>query len=484
MKFFFMRIQSIISCWGVVLLALLGACAGEGIGENSDADQPGAFGIEASFPMCQPDSLFIYTIEGFRPMKLAGGAIDKAGEQAEIDFGGNLPAPGFYLVGQAPNNLITVLLGTGETVSLSGNCNNLRQHGKVNSPLNDAFNRLNQRFSQLSQARATQNQRFLQALQTGNQAVAGQALQAVNQVYAQQQALVDSLQTAQPVLGKAFVANLMPVFDPNHNPEGYSNQVAHLGGEYMSQVDFSDPAYTYIPFATENLRGYVQALFNGQLPAGQAQMYLDSLLARMSAGEKLHQNALATVIQTLDQVRNPAFIDYAQAYQERYQPDAEISQYLASRMQVFEEAREAEKLLGVGAVPPEISLPTPTGKTFKLSDLRGKVVLLDFWASWCKPCRMENPNVVRVYQKYKDQGFDILSVSLDRTEQAWKQAIVQDNMDWHHVSDLKFWQSEAAKDYRVTSIPATFLLDREGRIIAKNLRGPALEAKLAEVLGG
>ena len=137
--------------------------------------------------------------------------------------------------------------------------------------------------------------------------------------------------------------------------------------------------------------------------------------------------------------------------------------------------------LEIGGQAPEIALNSPDGKEIKLSSLQGKVVLIDFWASWCRPCRQENPNVVRMYQKYNDKGFEVYSVSLDNNGDRWKAAIVQDGLTWTHVSDLKGWKSSAAALYQVSGIPKTFLLDRKGRIIAKDLRGPALEAKLAEI---
>jgi len=138
----------------------------------------------------------------------------------------------------------------------------------------------------------------------------------------------------------------------------------------------------------------------------------------------------------------------------------------------------------VGSKAPDITLSDTTGKAVPLSSLRGKYVLIDFWASWCGPCRAENPNVVRMYNKFKDKGFAIYSVSLDRPgdREKWVRAIRNDNLTWTHVSDLKFWQSEAAQQYGVQAIPATFLLDKDGTIIAKNLRGEALEQKLDEVL--
>ena len=142
------------------------------------------------------------------------------------------------------------------------------------------------------------------------------------------------------------------------------------------------------------------------------------------------------------------------------------------------------KGVSVGALAPDISLSDTTGNPVALSSLRGKYVLLDFWASWCGPCRQENPNVVRMYNKFKDKGFAIYSVSLDQAKANWTKAIRNDNLTWTHVSDLKFWQSAAAQQYGVQAIPATFLLDKDGKIIAKNLRGDALEQKLEEILKG
>jgi len=139
--------------------------------------------------------------------------------------------------------------------------------------------------------------------------------------------------------------------------------------------------------------------------------------------------------------------------------------------------------LGPGRMAPEIAMKNPDGQELKLSSLRGKVVLLDFWASWCRPCRMENPNVVKLYQQYHEKGFDIYSVSLDRKREDWLRAIQQDGLVWtNHVSDLNGWTSSGGATYGVTSIPATVLIDRDGRIIARNLRGSELAAKLKELL--
>lgn len=139
----------------------------------------------------------------------------------------------------------------------------------------------------------------------------------------------------------------------------------------------------------------------------------------------------------------------------------------------------------VGSKAPEFSAPTPEGNELALNDALGKVTLVDFWASWCKPCRVENPNIVEVYKKYHDQGFNIIQVSLDRPGQKdkWIQAIEDDNLGaWNHVSNLMFWQDPVAVDYDIRAIPAAFLLDENGKIIAKDLRGNALGQKVGEVL--
>lgn len=141
------------------------------------------------------------------------------------------------------------------------------------------------------------------------------------------------------------------------------------------------------------------------------------------------------------------------------------------------------RTLAIGQEAPEITLPNPDGQMISLSSLRGNVVMIDFWAAWCRPCRMENPNVVKAYKKYHDKGFEVFGVSLDRNKEDWVDAIEKDGLVWNHVSDLQYFNSEAARLYNINAIPATYLIDREGKIIAKNLRGKALEEKLAEIFG-
>ena len=160
----------------------------------------------------------------------------------------------------------------------------------------------------------------------------------------------------------------------------------------------------------------------------------------------------------------------------------DVAKRIFKNIEALKEKEERGKSTEVGAKAPNFSAPTPTGEQLALNDALGKVTLVDFWAAWCRPCRAENPNVVAVYKKYHDKGLNIIGVSLDRKAEDWKKAIADDGLTWNHVSHVQYFNDPIAKLYNVDAIPAAFLLDENGIIVAKNLRGPALEQKVAELL--
>ena len=136
----------------------------------------------------------------------------------------------------------------------------------------------------------------------------------------------------------------------------------------------------------------------------------------------------------------------------------------------------------IGGTAPDFSAPTPEGATLSLAQAKGKVTIVEFWAAWCKPCRIENPNLVATYNKYHEKGLNIIAVSLDRNGEDWKKAIADDKLTWNHVSNLMFWQDPVAKLYNVRAIPASFILDENGKIVARDLRGEELDSKIGELL--
>lgn len=308
------------------------------------------------------------------------------------------------------------------------------------------------------------------------------------------------------------------------------------------EIDFSEVDQPHLSFLTVNgLNGNVMYIAENETI--NFEIYKDSLMASKVSGGKeneafqkyvsqikdLSKNAMALRGQMREEMSNSGDMSRMSYYQQkedslrekdlqfkkeliRENPDSFVSSLVLTDMQSMsvpnEVVREHYNMLSeevkqtsfakavkenmdkagavdIGSKAPEFSGPNPEGEEISLSESLGKLTLIDFWAAWCRPCRVENPNIVNVYNKYHDKGFNVIGVSLDREDQRdrWLQAIKEDNLTWTQISHLQFWQEPIAQLYNVRAIPAAFLLDENGVIVAKNLRGEDLENKVKELLG-
>ena len=264
----------------------------------------------------------------------------------------------------------------------------------------------------------------------------------------------------------------------NRRLQGTINKLMGLNETYMQNQASPD-----LPSVVESLDSLAQTYLNEMNVYTKS--YIDNNLKSLVSLVALYQQ-VAPSVYVLHPSKDLRYFVKVDSSLSLLYPDYEPVKSLHEQVQEFlsnnGSAGSPAPASGQGAEAPEISLPTPKGDTIKLSSTRGSVVLLDFWAAWCAPCRQENPNLVKAYDLYHSKGFQIYQVSLDKTKEAWIKGIQDDRLErWIHVSDIKYWKSVVVPLYSIESIPANFLLDREGRIIATNLRGEMLQTKLAEL---
>lgn len=242
--------------------------------------------------------------------------------------------------------------------------------------------------------------------------------------------------------------------------------------KYTSKKDSLEKEYSSLRQSPDASKADAEALVKAYQKVSSKQK---ELIIRMLLNNKKKLTGLMFINQLKIKDDFDVMKKYASAIYEEY-PENRFVKNLYQKV-------KTEAATAIGNQAPAIKLPTPEGDSMALSGLRGKVVLIDFWASWCGPCRKENPKMVEIYQKYKSDGFEIFGVSLDRKRESWLKAIKADSLTWSHVSDLKGWKTAVKEPYNVGAIPYTVLVDREGKIIAKGLRGDKLEAKLVEIFG-
>ncbi|MCX7607068.1 MAG: AhpC/TSA family protein [Bacteroidia bacterium] len=393
------------------------------------------------------DSLYLFRWEAGRWDKVASAKV----EGGKFAFKGAIP-PGIYLWGLSPQEGDIVWLDGKETPLLKGEANQLFQtYTYEKSPRNERLVRFRREVSAIYQSlgQSPSTQSPLQARIDSLLQEAEKSGHPILLLYAH---LFRMPATPSPAGStRASWEGLVQAFWKNFPwTHPYAAQLPETFGRFQN---FWQNALAFLP--EDSVIAYATDWISGMPPSLQRNAWMSLL----DAGQRFQRTDVMVYA-------GERFIQVAPSDPRNPQ----IQQFI-----------QAEGALRKGQPAPEIALPDPEGKVRRLSELKGKWVLIDFWASWCRPCRMENPNVVRLYEKYHSRGFEILGVSLDQNRDAWLQAIQHDRLTWLHVSDLKGWQSAGAQLYRVSGIPFTVLVDPEGRIAAKGLRGIALEQRLKEI---
>ncbi|MFM8449751.1 MAG: peroxiredoxin family protein [Haliscomenobacter sp.] len=414
-------------------------------------------------------SLALYSFDGFSFRQIDRQSAAMAKLQV-FEFSVPASAPRFYYVGPTAEDVRPVILGEDKQVVVKGSCSQMRVAAVSGSRMNQEYDVLKERIESLN----TQSGQLLRSYAYAEDEAQKKSFQGqMKSVDTEKLGLLDSLQKANAFLYRVMTLNTYLSF-PN-NSGNYSSEIEYFANEFLRFPDFRDPGYDGLPWVYEVLSTYTQTLAGVGIADADMDTLLTTLLGRFTPGSSAQQLAYGGILAGLGQRKHDAYPKFAQQFLSLYEKKA--PEAAADVRSALEKAMR----LSVGTEAPDFSQATPEGTDMKLSSLRGKYVLIDFWASWCGPCRRENPNVVRLYNQYKEKGFEILGVSLDQSRDRWLQAIEADQLTWSHVSDLKGWGNEVAKMYEISSIPKTILLDPQGKIIAKDLRGPSLERMLAQL---
>ena len=383
----------------------------------------------------------------------------------------DIEGPDYYYLGFSSSTVKPILLGSEDSVHVRTNCDNVRVAYFEKGSLNEQYESMTDEIKRLSRAQTQVTNNYRKALMSESPPTPDEYQKKYYQIRVKRMVLVDSMKTQNPFLGKVAAAMIHVI------PEGKSNsnRLEYISLAYMGHADLSDKEYNHIAAVYEGFKAYTRALLNVDLTPALQTVYIDKKLNRIEKGSSAHQYALGGILSSLERKAHPNYEKYANEYIEHYKESEERSvEAISKKLDSFNKVK-------IGGEAPDFTLKTPEGEELSLSDLNGKVVLIDFWASWCRPCRKANPQLVNLYNTYKDQGLEILGVSLDRKKDAWIKAIEQDKLAWHHVSDLRGWQNEVAQMYLVKSIPDAILLDREGKIVGRKLKGAKLSAELQKI---
>ena len=424
--------------------------------------------VEVNMENCtHPPSIYIFDGIGFKETEIKVLSTDSPVTKYAI----SIDQPSFYYLGIPPSSYRLFALNGKETsITFTGTCDNLKESTLSNAPFNEQFENTRRQLINLN----IESGRTKALLQKANEdSVKIAFFDKLDQINTNKSNLLIKAHQLDPSIGEAIGLTTYLDYLPNTSP--YKDEINHFINEFFRQANLSNLAVPYNPFLYESFRNYSKTLVEIGVPNDLMNTIFSDLLQLLPQHANIQVMALGGIFNTLEQKKHPELLKYALPFIEVLDSiNPKSSSILGERIQVATQ-------FSPGGTPPDFTQLDPNGKPVKMSDFKGKYLMLDFWASWCGPCRRENPNVVRMYSKYREKGFEILGISLDNNKQRWLNAIEKDQLTWPQVSDLKGWSNTVAQLYQVTAIPKTFLLNPEGKIIAVNLRGPALEAKLKEI---
>lgn len=378
----------------------------------------------------------------------------------------------FRYVGIEVGKFKSVVLGDDEQVVMKGTCKSFNR-ATVSEGLNYNYNELMNKIRSFSSKEKSIGTRFAKSLK--DESKKKELILEFAALDQRKKDLIEEAKSKSEWLGE--VAGLYTYYSYQNSKTDLPNELMYYVNNYFAQTDLKSKAFEGMPLLFDVFNKYSSTLCKVRgLKADKLEEFLNLNLNKLPLKSDSRKMALGGIVSALKGVNNPLFVPFAKRYIDQFCKDSE------GCMNLKKQIKNAESFV-LGAEAPDFTLMNMEGEPVSLSDFKGKVVLIDFWASWCGPCRRENPHVAKLYSKYKADGFEILGVSLDKTKDRWIDAVAKDKLTWPQVSDLKGWQNEVAQMYSVKSIPDTVLLDKEGKILARKLRGPELDQKLASIFG-
>jgi peroxiredoxin len=446
------------------------------------------------------DTVTLYTFNGDRDFSTNYSdynAVDKAkltvkGKTATFELKGKTPAKGEYVLSisdirRSPNR-VPVLIMDEKPINLTASALRLMETVQFkDSPINQEYSAFNQANEKMFLQMRNLIDRFQIAMQAKNEKEAQGYKAQGDSLSKQGFEFLNQYASRKDIIGNIARMSNFKEYEQSPLKSKYPDAKEYFIQERLKTVDFKDPINGYILNYFSTIYGFSDVLLTSlQYPVDEFIQTLEPFGKQIPAGSKskeVYYQAILAAIRSANEANPGApelYLHYGKAFLEEFPKHIHQTKLLDYVAKIESSLPLNSK---VGDIAPDIVLKNPQKQEIKLSSLRGKYVLIDFWASWCRPCRAENPNVVKLYKQYKDKGFAVFSVSLDEKPNEWTAAIAKDGLTWpDHVCDFQVWLSTAAKNYGVKGIPKTILIDPKGKIIAKDLRGKRLEKRLAQLL--